>query len=314
MFDIERETMNTKWINRILKLVVLVALVSSAAPVLAARAAAQLLPVETLLNSGSTPNTGTGASVVMGLRGWNVMLDSARGPILSRHEPVSDALNADMWSALANNSLNNYVYALAVSGSDLYVGGGFTRTADGMVTNLGSIARYSNGAWYPLAHNGLNGVVWALAMSGSDLYVGGSFTETADGKVTNLNNLARYSSGTWYPLAHNGLDTAVEALAVSGSNLYVGGYFTQTADGKVTNLNHIARYNGGAWLALANNGLMANDVDSGNVSALAMSGSDLYVGGWYFTQTADGKVTNLNNIARYSGSTWSALSNKAVTE
>jgi len=36
---------------------------------------------------------------------------------------------------------------------------------------------------------------------------------------------------------------------------------------------------------------------SSGVTAIVVMGSDLYVGG-IFTQTADGLVTNLNNIAR----------------
>jgi hypothetical protein len=304
--------MRTKPINRMLNLVVIVALAFSWLPVASATAtslsgaqAAQMLPIETLLNSDGTLNTRTGASGALDLRGWNVTLDSARGPILTHDAPA--ALNANIWSALANSGLNSDVYALAVSGSDLYVGGYFTQTADGAVTNLNHIARYSGGAWSALANHGLDSYVNALAVSGSDLYVGGEFTQTGDGTMA-LNRIARYSGGAWSALAHNGLAGGygwVQALAVSGSDLYVGGPFTQTADGAVTNLNKIARYSGGAWSALAHNGL------NGDVFALAVSGSDLYVGG-LFTQTADGTVTNLNNIAKYSGGAWSALANNGL--
>jgi hypothetical protein len=38
--------------------------------------------------------------------------------------------------------LNDYVYTMATSTSDLYVGGGFTQTGDGTVTGLRNIARY----------------------------------------------------------------------------------------------------------------------------------------------------------------------------
>ena len=85
----------------------------------------------------------------------------------------------------------------------------------------------------------------------------------------------------------------MDTLAVSGSDLYVGGSFTQSADGSVMNLNKIAKYSGGGtWSVPANNGL------NGYVKALAVMGSDLCVGGTFITQTADGTVTNLNNIAR----------------
>jgi hypothetical protein len=45
------------------------------------------------------------------------------------------------WHALPNQGLSGWVYALAVVGSDLYVGGGFSQTGDGSLS-LGYIARY----------------------------------------------------------------------------------------------------------------------------------------------------------------------------
>jgi trimeric autotransporter adhesin len=308
--------MRTKPIKFVLNLVVIVALTLSWLPVTSAAAisaphapAAQMLPVEPLLNLDGTLNPRAGASGALDLRGWNVTLDSARGPILTHNTSAPAESNANTWSALTHNGLTGaMVNALAVIGSDLYVGGSFTQTADGAVTNLNNIARYSGGAWSALDHTGLDNIVFALAVMGSDLYVGGLFKQTADGTVTHLNNIARYSGGgTWSALTNNGLDNCVFALAVMGSDLYVGGLFKQTADGTLTNLNNIARYSsGGTWSALTNNGL------NGYVRALAVSGSDLYVGGG-FTQTADGTVTHLNNIARNSsGGTWSALTNNGL--
>jgi len=59
------------------------------------------------------------------------------------------------------------VYALAVVGSDLYVGGYFNETADGAVTNLNNIAKFSitSNTWSALPHNGLDLGVLALAVS-----------------------------------------------------------------------------------------------------------------------------------------------------
>jgi len=218
------------------------------------------------------------------------------------------------WSALANNGLSNFVRALAISGSDLYVGGLFTQTADGAVTNLNHIAKFdtSSNAWSAFANNGISGDAYALAVSGNILYVGGQFGGTFDGMVTSLNCIAKYNTttNTWSALTNNGLDNAVVALVASGSDLYVGGSFTQTADGTVTNLNYIAKYNTttNVWSAFANSGL------NSLVKALAVSGSNLYVGG-SFTTTADSTVTNLNRIAKYNTSTntWSALANNGLS-
>ena len=77
--------------------------------------------------------------------------------------------------------VNDYVYALAVSGSDLYVGGDFS-TAGGN-SALG-VAKWDGSAWSALG-SGVNNVnvVRALAMAGNTLYVGGEF-KTAGGKVS----------------------------------------------------------------------------------------------------------------------------------
>jgi hypothetical protein len=94
--------------------------------------------------------------------------------------------NGSSWSALGSGIIGDVdfpgVYALAVSGSDLYAGGYFT-TAGGGAANY--IAKWNGSTWSPLG-SGLGGiypVVNALAVSGSDLYAGGHFT-TAGGKVS----------------------------------------------------------------------------------------------------------------------------------
>jgi hypothetical protein len=103
---------------------------------------------------------------------------------------------AGAWNALPNQGLNNGVHALATSGSDLYVGGNFTQSGDGVLTNLSCIARYDTTAttWHALPNQGLNGEVWALAVSDSGLYMGGWFSRTGDGSLTNLGSIARYGT------------------------------------------------------------------------------------------------------------------------
>ncbi len=270
--------------------------------------AAKTLSPEALLRPDGTIALDGKLSGAVDLRGWDVTLDGHRGPVLKRQHRAPASPLATGWSTLANYGLNNPVRAMAVIGSDLYVGGEFTQTADGSVTNLNYIAKYSAGTWSALANQGLNDIVYCLAVIGSDLYVGGSFSQTADGSVTNLKYIAKYSADTWSALANHGLNGAAITMAVIGSDLFVGGlWITQTADGSVTNLNHIAKYSAGTWSALANHGL------NNFVWTLAVIGSDLYVGG-YFSQTADGSVTNLNHIAKYSAGTWSALANQGLND
>jgi trimeric autotransporter adhesin len=198
------------------------------------------------------------------------------------------------WVALSNHGLNGPVRTLAVSGSDMYVGGQFDFTNDMNVLNLTNIAKYSGGTWSALTGQGLNGIVMALAVNGNDLYAGGAFTQTHNSLVTNLNHIARYDigGGTWSALAHHGLNNNVAALAVNGNDLYAGGYFAKTSDNAVTDLNYIARYDtsGGAWSALPNQGL------SSDVFVLKVIGADLYVGGDFggtFDATYTGQFVKL---------------------
>jgi N-acetylneuraminic acid mutarotase len=266
---------------------------------------------EGLLHADGTLDLSTGFQVTLDLRGWEVTLDGERGPVL---EPASvSAASTTAWSALPNQGLNGTVRALAVTGDDLYVGGTFTQTVDGVVSDLGNVARYDTGAsvWHALPNQGLNGTVYALAVAGDDLYVGGRFTASGDGTVSDLGRIARYDTtgGAWYALPRQGLSSWVTALAVMGDDLYVGGLFTQSGDVTPLDLKRIARYDitGGTWHALPNEGL------NNNVLALAVVGSDLYVGG-AFTASGDTTVTGLNRIARYdtAGGAWQALPNDGL--
>jgi hypothetical protein len=254
---------------------------------------------------------------------------SAAGEVFANGVAKWDGTN---WSALGSGvrgaTISGVVYALAVSGSNVYVGGGFTN-AGGIYASC--IAKWDGASWSALG-SGMNGQVWALAVSGTNVYAGGTFTN-AGGTLAKY--IARWDGSNWSALgAGLGVDNYVTALAVSGSNLYVGGYFYY-ADGIL--VNRVARWNGNAWSSL---GSTLNNV----VYALAVSGNDLYVGGaftqgvakwnggWSFVSsgglgmdnpvlalaflgndlyaggqfgTADGKFISF--IARWSGSTWVAV-------
>ncbi|MFZ4656017.1 MAG: InlB B-repeat-containing protein, partial [Caldilineaceae bacterium] len=85
------------------------------------------------------------------------------------------------WSSLGSG-LNGDVAALAVSGSDLYVGGSFS-TAGGVAANR--IAKWDGSSWSSLG-SGVRGTVFALAVSGSELYVGGSFDRAGNKAAPNI--------------------------------------------------------------------------------------------------------------------------------
>ncbi len=190
---------------------------------------------------------------------------------------------------------NGDVYALAVSGSDVYVGGHFTM-AGGVSANY--IAKWNGSNWSRLG-SGMNNDVSTLAVSGSDVYAGGAFTMAGG---VSANYIAKWNGSSWSELGA-GTNMDVSVLAVNGSDVYVGGWLT-TAGG--VGANHIAKWNSttGAWSAVGNG-------TNGPVYALAVSGSDVYAGGT-FTQICGNSACNsgnatVNSIAKWNGSTWSAL-------
>ena len=214
----------------------------------------------------------------------------------------------------ATGALNYYVYALAVFGSDLYVGGDFSNAAG--IAEADAIAKWNGSAWSALGSNtshddgAVNGHVSALAVSDSDLYVGGYFTDAAG--LPEADFIAKWN-GTWSALGSNGsgngaLNNEVDALAVSASGLYVGGDFTDAAGNPKA--DRIAKWNGGAWSALGSNGANDGALNS-SVYALAVSGGDVYVGGRFANAAG---IAKADYVARWDG-TWSALgSNSSSTD
>jgi hypothetical protein len=205
---------------------------------------------------------------------------------------------------------NGDVLALGVfdagGGPELYAGGSFT-AAGGVLASY--IARWNGSTWSPLPGTSLNGYVRAMTVfddgSGPALYVGGDFT------VAGSCCLAKWNGSSWSALgsgfSNPGSGVRIESLLVfddgSGNALYAGGIFS-IADGVPANT--IAKWNGSSWSALAG-GIGGLSVPE--VAALAVfddgGGSALYVGGHF---TTAGAVT-AKNIAKWDGTSWSALGN-----
>jgi len=140
----------------------------------------------------------------------------------------------------------------------------------------------------------MNYAVLALAASSNGLYAGGVFT-TAGGHTAN--QIARWDGNNWSALG-SGVNSTVYALAASGSDLYAGGIFTTAAgfSGSTITVNRIAKWDGSSWSSL---GSGVDDI----VNAVAVSGGDLYAGGWF--KTAGGAPANY--LAKWDGSNWSSL-------
>jgi trimeric autotransporter adhesin len=219
--------------------------------------------------------------------------------------------NGDGWAPLSTG-MNGNVLALTVfddgGGPALYAGGDFT-TAGGVTRNR--IAKWNGNNWSALGTllgTGVSGRVNALAVfddgGGPALYAGGSFT-TAGG--VSANYIAKWDGTTWSALG-TGLDSHVLTLAVfddgGGPALYAGGIFT-TAGG--VSANRIAKWNGAEWSVVDTGVSGSHPSYSTRVFALSVfddgGGPALYAAGHF--STAGG--VSVNHIARWDGSTWSAL-------
>jgi hypothetical protein len=146
-------------------------------------------------------------------------------------------------------------------------------------------------------------MVIASASFNGALYAGGNFTSFGPASAPNI---AKWNGTSWSALGApgSGTNSVVLALTVfddgSGPALYAGGQFTVAG---VVSASHVAKWDGANWSPLGS-GVGGN---LSQVEALCVyddgSGPALYAGGTFVTA---GSV-NANNIAKWNGTSWSAL-------
>lgn len=245
--------------------------------------------VNTLVLSGSTLYVGGNFVYVT---------NSGSGAVQANRIAVWDG---NGWSHLAGSGVNDQVYTLVFSGSDLFAGGDFTTIGS---ISANRVAKWDGTNWSALG-TGMNNRVYSLAVSGSNLFAGGLFT-TAGGSPAS--RVARWDGTTWTTLA-GGVNNAVFTVGTSGSNLFVGGNFSYAtnAGAAAVQVNRIAKWDGIAWSQLG------SGVNNTAVNELAVSSAgDLYIGGDF--TTAGGSPAS--RIAKWNGTNWLALGagmNNAVT-
>ncbi len=201
--------------------------------------------------------------------------------------------NGNEWQALGEG-LSGNAYSLAMVGTNLFAGGWFLKEGQFPF----QVARWDGTSWHA-AGAGFDQAVWVLMSSGGQCYAGGEFTKISE---TEVNGLAVFDGELWTGIG-GGVKANVGAgyvgaLAVRGSDLYVGGYFDEV--GGVA-AQAVARWDGHAWHALGAGLGTAGGAPS--VSSFFVSGSDLYVGGYF--ETAGN--ADAFGIAKWDGSTWSSL-------
>lgn len=177
---------------------------------------------------------------------------------------------------------DGFVYSMVTDGTNLIVGGNFSRIA-GIAAS--SVAKWDGHSWSALGE-GISGGVTSVALVGSTLYAGGFFSKAGGGEIYGI---ARWDGAAWSGLV-GGITGGVRALAVDGTNLYVGGFFT------VGSAANIAKWDGFAWSPLGS-GI------SGDVFSLATANGCVYAGGRFLRAGQVGAT----NIAKWDGVEWSSL-------
>lgn len=205
------------------------------------------------------------------------------------------------WSALASGVsglANSYVYAIAVHGSDVYVGGMFS-SAGTCTVGCNNIARWDGTSWWPLG-SGTDLPVWAITVDASGIvYAGGLFTSAgACDSMAGCNGIARWSGGQWSALG-SGVFGNIHSITFHDGSLYAGGEFSN-AGSCMSGCNGIARWNGSDWVSVG-------DGIAGGVWSLSSGSGGLYVAGMFTGAGSCSGTDGCNHIARWDGVEWSAL-------
>jgi len=162
---------------------------------------------------------------------------------------------------------NGAVTSSIVSGSTLYIGGGFTWVgpAVGCAVPLDA----TTGALPASFPRVGGGTVYAIAADGDGgWFLGGTFTSVGGQPRHSLAHvLSDGSVAAWNP----GADNSVYALAANATTVYVGGYFA-TLGGQT-------RHNLGAVSATTGAATAFDPEPTAGVLALQLSGNVLYAGG-----------------------------------
>ena len=257
----------------------------------------QTIPAEDLLAPDGTLRPDGTFNGAVDISGWNVTLDPDNGPIFS---PQALTYTWEHLGTGVEGSLKGTVTTIAISGTDVYVGGSFTNA--GGVPGANRIARWDGAQWHAVGGaNAISGIfpsVNTIAISSTDVYVGGSFTNA--GGVPGANSIARWDGAQWHAVGGaNAINASVNAIAISGTDVLVGGDFTDA--GGNSNADRIARWDGTNWNALGT-GISGFGV----VTTIALSGTEVYVGGNF---TDAGGVSGANYIARWdvANNTWNQV-------
>jgi uncharacterized repeat protein (TIGR01451 family) len=267
------------------------------------------VPLEALLNENGRVFIPEGFSGSIDPEGFDLVSQNGEAPRFIRSERSNAQWSADEFGV---PGCDNAVLAMAVVSGELFLGGSFQTCGLSVNSN---IARFDpmSGEFLALG-DGVSGTVRALTAIGTDLYVGGSFNQAGSVTASHIARFDTTQSGNagWSALG-GGVNDIVWSLAVVGTDLYVGGEFTEAGGSASILIAKFDTIQGGntGWSALGD-GVNSTFSPTASVRAMAVIGTDLYVGGQF--NLAGG--ASANQIARFDTTQngndgWAALGNGA---
>ncbi|MBI3541303.1 MAG: delta-60 repeat domain-containing protein [Deltaproteobacteria bacterium] len=192
------------------------------------------------------------------------------------------------------------VYAISATSNTIYIGGDFAQINNTSRVALAAVRADGSFAWDPGLSQAADEIVYALAARGSKVYVGGLFQQIGGAPFIQRSNIAELDDvqqrvALWNPKA----DSSVRALVISpdGSTIYVGGRFTSflpPAAPQMIPSNKIAKINASNSATMVTSSWSSANND---VYALALEGTDLYVGGNFTSVGAGGNARARNGLA-----------------
>jgi hypothetical protein len=188
-------------------------------------------------------------------------------------------------------SLGGYANVVASSSSSIFIAGTFRSASNGAIK--GRIFRNDDGSatWRTLG-NRINAPVTAMAARNGEIWVAGGYDLAAK---TGSTTLAKWDGSGWTPIV-TGIRGTINALLFDGGELYAGGQFSLIGGHNVGNIAKLDIANN-SWSALDLGVTTPDPLIVAGVSALALHGRDLYVGGAF--QQIGSAHAPASNLARW---------------
>jgi hypothetical protein len=162
-------------------------------------------------------------------------------------------------------------FAIAVSGSDVYIAG----------NDRSDAVYWLNGRRTVLSKSGNGAIAFAVAVSGSDVYIAGrddvSVPASSERFAHSLSDAVYWLNGRRTVLPKSGNSASAIAIAVSGSDVHIAGNDAVTDPGNRERFS--SSFSDAVYWLNGRRTVLPKSGDSAEATAIAVSGSDVYIVG-----------------------------------